>query len=297
MKLNAGVGGKFRIVAIRPDGTERVLADWFDNLILDKGLDRIATFIDCTSYCRVGSGSTPPDFGDLQMEEPIASTTSTVGAALGGNSASAPYYGWSRKTFRFALGAAAGSINEVGIGWGTASGQLFSRALVKNSIGDPITLTVLSDEVLDVTYELRVYPPVDDVISTVTIAGIEHTVTGRASAVTSGDWRPGGQFGSGINSQMTAYSNVIGTQTQYPSGSTSLGAYAQDAYVQGSYELSGITTFGLTIANFGAGGIRSLLLRTNTVGCFQFQFDPPILKDANKIVTINSTMSWSRYTP
>lgn len=297
MKLDTKLAGRLRLVAIKPDGTERVLADWFDNLILNTGLDRIGASANAITYARVGSGSTPPEVTDLNLQSPVASTTTVQGAVLSGNTSSAPYYGWSRKTFRFNTGVAAGVLSEIGIGWGTASGQLFSRALIKNSSGDQISITVLSDEALDVTYELRLYAPTDDVPYTVTIGGIEHTGVVRASRASSSDWQPSAVFGTSYTPQVTAHSGSIGTILQSPSGTFASGSVVLAPYTAGNYYRDFTATFDLNVANFGAGGVRAFDSRTAETGSFQFSVSPALLKDANKIMSITLRMSWSRYTP
>lgn len=297
MKLDTKIAGRLRVVAIKPDGTERVLADWFDNLILNTGLDRIGASLNAITYARVGSGSTPPEVTDLNLQSPVASTTTVQGAVLFGNTSSAPYYGWIRKTFRFNTGVAAGVLSEIGIGWGTSSGQLFSRALIKNSSGNPISITVLSNEVLDVTYELRLYAPTDDVPYTVTIGGIEHTGVVRASRASDYDWQPSAVFGTSYQPQVTAHSGSIGTILQSPSGTFASGSVVLAPYTAGNYYRDFTATFDLNVANFGAGGVRAFHSRTAETGSFQFSVSPALLKDANKIMSITLRMSWSRYTP
>ena len=156
MQHETQCAGWFKIEATRPDGTRRVLADWFPNLILNGGLDRMGANPDYLSWCQVGSGSTAPVAAQTALVNRIAGT-STQQNNVSGAQASAPYYGWYRRTYRFAQGVAAGNLSEVGVGWAT-SGSLFSRALILDGGGSPTTITVLSDEVLDVTYELRRYP-------------------------------------------------------------------------------------------------------------------------------------------
>lgn len=298
-QVKTAVGGKFKIVATRPDGTQRVLADWFDNMILDIGLNALMTTTGIMSQCRVGSGNTAPAAGQQALVTQIAST-GTVTASASGNATSAPYYGWFRYTYRFAAGVAAGSIAEVGIGWAASGNTLFSRALVRNSNGDPIVLTVLSDEVLDVTYELRVYAPTDDVSFNVDISGETYACVLRASQVTGQKWQPFYAFiGNGAQGSPTpyAYSGDIAAVTAAPSGTSSSGTSAWAAYVAGSFERDFTATFSLNVANFGAGGVKSISLETLAIGTFQCSFTPALLKDANKILTLDCTATIARHTP
>src|SRR5574337_1573872 len=180
---HARLAGKFSLVAHKLDGSSRVLAEWFDNLIVDNGLNRIGTgsYMD---QCYVGTGSTAPTNADTALEMQVASTSS-IHATTSGTSTSPPYYGYSRRTFRFGVGAAAGNLTEVGVGWYSGTNMLFSRALIKDIDGNPTTVTVLSDEVLDVAYEFRNYaPPADSAPYVVTISGVDYTFVTRAASVT-----------------------------------------------------------------------------------------------------------------
>ena len=76
MKIKASVqsrvAGHFCVNAVRPDGSVRALAE-FPNLITDWGLNRMASN-GYLAYCHVGSGSTPPAFGDTSLDVFIAET-------------------------------------------------------------------------------------------------------------------------------------------------------------------------------------------------------------------------------
>lgn len=295
MEIKSNFGGKFRIVAIRPDGTERVLADWFDNLILNIGLDRIGARLTCITHAHVGAGSSPPAVTDLAMAAGIASTSQFQGSRVAGNASAAPYYGWCRQTFRFNAGVAAGDLTEVGVGWGASSTQIFSRALIKNTSGDPITITVLPDEVLDVTYELRLYPPEADVPYSITISGVEYTGVIRPSRVTSSVWQPVMLFAGFAGQPVGVASGTIGSVTQRPSGSIQEVYPNFAAYVNGNFYVDTTSSWGLNMANFGPSGINSVYV--SWLGEFQYSLSQPILKDANRILSINARLSWSRYTP
>jgi hypothetical protein len=297
--LKAAVGGKFKIVATRPDGTQRVLADWFDNIILDAGFNKLMVDTNVMSICRVGSGTTAPAANQTGLATQVAST-STITESVAGNSSGAPYYGWNRRTFRFAAGVATGDITEVGVGWAASGAStLFSRALVRNTNGDPITLTVLADEVLDVSYELRVYAPADDLAFNVTISGVTYACVMRASQVTGQKWQPFYAFvDNGAQSAPLpyAYSGDIAPVTAAPAGTSAQGTGAWAAYTNGTFARTFTATFSLNVANFG-GGIKSVTLETLCFGTFQCNFTPVIAKDANKIFTLNCTLTLTRYTP
>lgn len=297
MKITNELAGKFRLVAVNADtGKERVLADWFDNLILDAGLDRIGSDT-IGIYCQVGSGSTAPVSTNTALNTHVAGTGS-ITAESHGTSDVSPYYGYLTRTYRFAQGAAAGNLSEVGIGWGISGSTLFSRALIKDGSGNPTTITVLSNEYLDVTYELRNYPSTTDSTFTCVIGGVTHNCTLRSAYVTDitswgnqlNDWPAQIQNGTSVH---FVRNGSLGAITSGPSGEIGMcSSFTNGTYTQGSYTNAGTINFNLASGNL-SGGISALVFRTY-IGSFQVSFSPPIAKDNTKTLSINVTVSWAR---
>ena len=292
MQHETQCAGWFKLEAIRSDGTRRVLADWFPNLILNGGLDRMGANSDYLNWCQVGSGSTAPVATQTALVNRIAGTN-TIQADVNGAQASAPYYGWCRLTYRFAQGVAAGNLSEVGVGWAT-SGSLFSRALILDGGGSPTTITVLSDEVLDVTYELRRYPGTVDLTGTVVLDGVTHNWLSRASGVTdSGHWAGTGAMALDWDA---AFNGDIGPVTaSWPSGASGLLSATPLAYSSGSYTRAATVSAGLGDSNL-SGGIRSILITAYGLGAgrYQIQFDPAIPKDNTKVLSLTIQHTWAR---
>lgn len=276
------------------EGTRRLAVDWFPNLILEGGLERMGESADYMQACRVGAGSTPPTINDTTLDSQVATTTGISGNVAGAQSVE-PYFGWRRRTYRFPEGSAAGNLSEVGVGWGSG-GLLFSRALISDPGGAPTTISVGTDETLDVTYELRMYTPVGDLTGTVNIAGVNHAWVSRAGSVTnSAQWSPG-PTGSVVGPVTgTALTGPIGPVTGGPSGATSSLSLVRGSYAPNSRKISTTLTAGLTQGNL-AGGIRSILLQggVGRVGTYQIEFDPPIPKDATKLFSLTFEISWAR---
>lgn len=299
ISASAKLKGFFKLEAVRPDGSKRVLADWFPNLITDAGLNRMGT----ASYinaCHVGTDNTAPNVLDTTLGGYVAGTT-TIQAASSGAQSTAPYYGWATRTYRFAEGAAAGNLSEVGTASAAANGGgtvLFSRALILDMYGDPTTVTVLGDEVLDVSYELRLYPDLVDKTGTITITGSgTHDYTARPATITSGS-----RWGDILNRAVTfnyfsgpisLFNGAIGAVTSGPSGT---GSYNNPvttlAYANNSLERQARVSIGLNAGNL-AGGISSAKWDT-TLGAYQCDFVPPIPKDATKTLTIDFNVTWGR---
>lgn len=289
--------GRFKFTAIRPDGRERPLTDWFDNLVLDSGLNAIGTASQL-SACVVGTSNTAVSAAQTTLSGFLAGTTDIqeTNYGVGG---SGPYYGYKTIRYRFAQGVATGNINEVGVGPSKTSGAtLWSRALTVNGGGTPTTVTVLADEVLDVTYEIRLYAPVaDGAGGPFSIGGVNYNVDWRAANVTSANtW--GQYIGSTASfaptgSTHVAYNGAMGAVTGAPSGTASSLTMSNAAYSNNSLQRDGIASYGLTQGNL-SGGILSTAILT-TLGSYQFEFDAAIPKDDTKTLVLNYRIAWDRY--
>lgn len=298
--INVGVAGRFKLEAVNEEtGERRELAPWFNNLILDQGLNIIGTS-QLGSYCHVGTGTATPTVTDTALGNKLAHTT-TVQSAVAGGSVSPPYYGSYTIVYRFAAGTATGNLTEVGVGYSTTA--LFSRTLIKDGSGNPTTITILASESLDVTYELRLYPPSADVAHSTVISGVTYTGVIRACNVTAftanSSWYAGYIFGStaGLtgSSNHLVYNGGIGPVTGAPSGTSSVTSNpVMAAYSNNSKQRTGTWTSTLTQGNV-AGGITASRHPT-TLGEYQISYSPAIPKDSTKVLTLGLTLSWDRVT-
>ena len=301
--IELGLEGRYRLT-VRDGKTLAVKrrTPWMKNIITDIGLNRIGSGLPFGSAIQVGSSNTPPVVGNTQLGTYIAGTTSVTNDASSAQS-SAPYYSRRTRTWRFTAGQAAGTIAEVGVGWTAATGNLFSRALVLDANGIPTTITVLSDEVLDITYELRVYPPTTDKVFQRTINGVLHDCVFRAREVTSPDRWVGNVSNvlfnglTNANQSSFVFNGTLGPITGSPSGvsgpSDTSGSFA--AYVNLSMQRKITYAFGLNNGNV-PGGVSCTTFTTN-LGSYQMSFSPPIAKDNTKTMTLSAIISWGRYNP
>ena len=293
-EFKTGLAGLYKIEAVRPDGERRLLLDWFDNLILDAGLNRLGSG-GAFDRCMVGTSSTPVTPSQTALGAQIASTTtieaSTNGTNLGGG------YAWARRTFRFPVGAATGNITEVGVGW--SSTDCFSRALTVDGGGTPVTITVLADEFLDVTYELRLHWPTVDISVNAFISSTSHAVVTRASQV--GSWLLTGLITNGSRSDLTppgqAFSYGAGAlgDITVDAGGTPLNSvnmtYAA-AYVNNSLERNYRAVFGLANGDVDISNIKI----TTPFGQFKTSFSPVIGKRNTNSLTLDYKVTWARRT-
>ena len=162
IKNNIGLEGLFRLQTFKKDSTEVVNdTGWFNNMILNTGLNQMISTNDYLAYACVGTGANPVTATQTTLQTFLVN--SAEGSSIGGGITGNPYYSFQRVRYQFPVGSAAGNLTEVGIRGGT-TGNLFSRALIRDNLGNPTTFTVLGDEILQVTYELRCYPNQDDVV-------------------------------------------------------------------------------------------------------------------------------------
>lgn len=160
------VKNRFKLIRISAQGDEVDSSDWSNNMVLDSGLVSILSSgsIDMRAVCGTGNSAVSPSdvslSSFLQGAQGFAIENSTDRVY-----ASSPRYIKHTWRWRFDQGSVVGNISEVGVaislGQPTSSTPLFSRALVSDSSGNPTTVTVLSDEFLDVVYELYIYAPDD----------------------------------------------------------------------------------------------------------------------------------------
>jgi len=294
---SVGMAGYFTIKKFDENGEQN--GQWeFKNLILNQGLDRIATNGDYLYYCYVGSGNATPAVTDTTLQSQIASVYDSSNGTYGNNGVS-PYYWWRKKTYAFGQGVAAGNISEIGIGW--VGNALFSRALILDEFGNPTSITILSNELLTVDYEIRVYPKLTDDIGTVVFTGSKggsYDWIFRTASANSIDWVSSYIPYAYINFTSTGHddrhaSGDIGSVTSVPSGIVDTNTIPTiQPYVPGSYESVATTSFSISQANF-AGGVRSLYI-IRGFGMYQIQFDPAIPKEDTDTLSITYTIKWGR---
>lgn len=306
MNVQANATGFFKLEVrkVNEDAPHTVI-DWFPNLITNQGLDRLgvgATIL----YCSVGSGNSTPVAASTGLDSKIGSSVYRNNTINRGALATAPYYGWVRQSYSFPVNTVVGNLSEVGIGWanGTNNNSLFSRSLIKDESGNPITLSIVADDLLTITYELRLYPTLTDTVGTIDTGLGTHTYILRAANVTKGYYWNGdyGEYSAmGYSSNAKTYPTDIGDVFNQPSGTESgyLGYVEQQAkpYTAGNYYRDVAFSFGVNSANHAA-GIRSLAWLSNSgLGACQIQFDPPIPKTNLQRFDLTLRVSWGRYTP
>lgn len=303
-----GLAGKF-FLTLTNTKTGEVREFSSNNLILDSGLNKYGSDTGQWSFCNscmVGSATDEPVATQTTMSGLMAvSTTVQSSGSVATNTTTMPYWSKQQRTFRFNTGVGTGNISQLAVGWGGSPSNgtyqgLFSLVRIKDSNGNPITITKLEDEVLDVRYELQMILPQNDTTGTVTIGDQTYNYISRPSTASS--WNPAYPIRDGVASSIgQVWSGDIGTQLSNPAGSS---ANAESTYlnptVAGSFVCTGTSISGLNYGNL-SGGVQSL--RLNFYGhTWQIQFNntvdgSKIPKDATKTMRLNFTLSFGRTTP
>lgn len=312
---NSGMAGRFmcEMHTVDENGMElpnsrRVVAPWQDNLITDSGLDNLAGTW-WMSECQIGSGNSPPSVSDVALQAPLATQSGSVVA--GPNNAAE---GWNSVvgTYVFGQGVGTGVISELAVRPSSGS-NITTRALIKDSDGEPTTIAKGPMDVLTVTYQIREYPDQTDTVTVVENphTSVQYNVVSRALYGTHylrlNAWNRRGAFSTGGNAN-TGLHVDNSALTPWNSAYTALTGTAKHAtlasYVPGTYRLDGTFTFTESDGNVSGGISRILIGAASTShqngdqGFFmQASFDPPIDKDNTKTLIITLRKSWGRHTP
>lgn len=312
------VSGRYRFTIRRPDGTVRHETDWFDNLITDGGLDNVFSDNDWDRFCYVGTGNTPPSGGDTSLVTPVAGAPGeqSVSSSSGHAFEAAFGYAFLTKTYRFDVGEAEGVLSEVGIG--PNGSDLTSRALIRDGSNNPTTITVLSDEILDVTFQVRMYHGEDvtvDAVQTLNTADYNTKIRlyrvdqwpAGSGAFLDGEWsffsitQGGMRLYDGPEIPNWTENTTVNGNTLYegPTSGPGAGSVTNLPYVGGSYQRDATGVFGFNYGNGAPNGISNILVRTLWTQYMMFwdQVASPgqgIPKDNTNELTINWRWSLAR---
>lgn len=297
INIHNKVGARFKLIVHKGDGFAVRETNWFHNIVLDSGLAQMSagTWI---NRCCVGSGNSTPLPEQANLDNFIASTNTKISESSSSNPSSPPYYVSAKVTWRFDEGVAAGNLSEVGLGWSNVN--LWNRALIKDTNGNPTTITVLSDEYLDVIAEIRVYlrdnisgsfnllNKTGEVIST-------HSIIGKPAYINS-LLRPSFEKISFNTTVGYVYDGNIGEITDAPQGKRAEFIVGPTIYTGLSAQC--VYTLPLAVANFTHISFLCstyLLSSSGNAIYYQFQISPPILKKDTQVMTYTFEISWGRY--
>lgn len=312
MQANMGMTGEFRVVVKRADGSVKTDTGYQKNLILNQGLDFFGggKGTDMMAYCVIGSGNSQPVYTQNKLDTAIIgvsgatfSTKYDYDASRDGN-----LYKTNKVCKYSFTGLNNVNISELGLAsvYNSISDYfLCTRALIKDSQGNPTTITVLSGEILEIYYKLwAVYDTTDKTGTLNLLDGVSGSIaynwTVRLAHVTD-RLSYASQLGyvlSSVYDRWTTFNTGDLTAiTTSPSGSGA-NFYSDNfkPYVANSYKR--VIEIPLTVSQENK-AIRSYTLSTS-MGAYQIRFgsvadDSPIIKTSTKTLSIPIEVSWARY--
>ena len=312
MQANMGMAGEFRVVVKRADGSTKIDTGYQKNLILNQGLDFFGggKGTDMMGYCVIGSGNSQPVYTQNKLDTAITgvsganfSTKYDYDAARDGN-----LYKTNKVNKYSFTGLNNVNISELGLASTYSNATTYflcTRALIKDSQGNPTTITVLSGEILEIYYKLwAVYDTTDKTGILNLLDGVGGSIaynwTVRLARVTdnlSYTYKLGYVLSSVPNKFTTFNTGDLTAITTSPSGSGS-NFYSDNLkpYVANSYKR--VIETPLTVSQENK-AIRSYTLSTS-MGTYQIRFgsvadDSPITKTNTQTLTIPIEVSWGRY--
>ena len=301
LNINAKLEGKYKLVIKHADGTATDTG-WFDNLILNSGLDALGASNVDVRYGVVGSGTSTPIASQTQLDAQFGSygTVQTAYGLASVSSGSPSYVRTLTRAYQWAQGGVVGTLSEIGIGPASNGLGLFSRALILDSLGSPTTLSLISTDQLIAYYAISITPNIGDTTGSVVISGTTYTYTLRlanaASFASFSNLLLGYQF-SQIQPPTTYGSDAtLGSITGQPTASSSstLSSQSQGTYATGSYHADGTVTMSISQGNV-TGGIKAMLLPYGAGSTMNYQvlFSSPIPKTALNTLSLTFRFAWS----
>ena len=302
------IAGRFKLAAHCSNGAIARELPWQDNLITDVGLDMWLTWA-TLGYCVVGTGSAPPAVTDTALAAYQAVSSTIISTVLTFN-VEENYWSIVLR-YRFAEGVAAGNLTELGLTDtnNILNMRLFSRALITDN-GDPVTFPVKANEYLEVTYEVRVYFPIQDYVvelpvDTRLMPAQTLTLTHRTAAIN----QPQNVVSKIRNYlRVSAYQGTMVNTTGTPTDiidSSSVAAILVDwqPYTSGANKRVGKFTVApnlwalteIRTLRFGDRNNGSPNTYQSPVG-LQVGFDPPLQKDAVETLVITLELAVARRT-
>lgn len=303
--------GIIGLKVVRPNGVVRRNLK-FNNLVMDNAFNQVAMesnasnqhFEAISRTCRFGTGTTPPNASQTDLAARTGSyVTRFTTSSTSVNSGTAPWYNSVTREWTFNPGTVYGNLTEIGFFYG-ASGPMFSRALILDEEGNPTTLTLLEDEYLYVTYEIRSYVgELTDQSAEVNIGGVDYNVNVRKVGVSSatGVWSPNEKpwisvmrrLGNSPSQMSNTDTDISGTGVNGPGGTDQ--PYSPNSLVRATK-----FSWGPTQGNV-AGGINQMYVSVGSSPAygagFSLFFDKHIPKTSDYSMSLTFETAWGRYVP
>ncbi|MGR6502815.1 hypothetical protein [Shewanella sp. Koi 1] len=330
--------GRFKLQIKNTQTSEEKTVDWQDNVWLQQFFSS-AIYSQSSApyaYCFFGTGTTTPATTDTDLASPLTSyqyigTTNGWGSPTITTTRSGDVFTKEIElTFSGAQGAIRGNVTELGLSL-LSTRKLFTRALIKDTSGNPTTITLGEFDILTVYYTITVTIDVSNpVLATHTFSFNGSTITAtlrytnyNATGLNAASiFAVGSQTTSFNFARIFGFTNyayaVTGLPTDYAdlnsAEHTILGASITTTSISNTSGTVGdgdsLNTTLLSSGNTSAAGVRTgtwnmLVLggsssgtsAINTFADYVITFNPSLVKGASDIFTINSLMLMYGGTP
>ena len=308
--MHIGIAGEIRCVVTNADGTVKTDTGFHKNLILNQGLEFFGGSKggNINSSCAIGSGNSIPAITQTKLDAFIVTAngsdiTSSYSYEDKGDNL---YRIWEQKKYRF-TGLNNVNISEVGlVSTGSISTDYYltTRALIKDSIGAPTSISVKTGETLDIYYKIHKVIDISDKSYVINVldgngGAVPYNVVVRPNSVGNSDWANNVSAAISNTGNTWLSPNELGNISGAPSGGTTAVTYTLASYITNSYIRLATISVGLSSANFG---IRTAFRFAQNEVFFPFQIrfgrvsdDAALTKTANDTLTIPLEFSWGRY--
>jgi hypothetical protein len=294
--------GEYKTVLTKGDGTV-VESPWFDNIILNTGLDLLGSPTTGTvlGYLRLGTGTSTPAVTQTNVDAFLVTVNNNIGNTYT-TTGSPNYHSVGTIGYSFAQGAVVGNVTELAVGpLAGSTGNCFSRSLIVDNTNTPTALTVTAIDQLTVYYKLTVITSVNDFTGSFVIDGVTYNYTGRKTSIATLLH----VFTSSLNNTFTAITQAsshgtnaaLGPITGQLTTGTNVGNIsvfgARDTYTLGSYTCAQEVTYAADAGH--AQPIKGFILSfSNGTNGFQIVLDQAIPKANTNELKIKFGFSWGR---
>ena len=307
-----GFSGFYRVVIRSAMGVIKRELE-FCNLIVDEGLDEMATgqrIEVLMDYCYVGLNDTPAAFSDTMNALNATGSTNNQTTTISWENSNQNLL-FSR-VFHFVPSDNIHSVDLAEIAIGTNT-RLLSRTLFKDTGGASTTVKLAPTDSMDIHYDLRMYPPLLDVNSVLTIGADSYDLTDRACNIGGAISLSYSEYRRGIIPIVARATTANALEPKnsapaFPAGAYNATSYTTDAYVNGSFELTRHFSWDANKINF-AGGVCVFVFSASydyVIECRHQQlyvkqgtpdpvFGTRLPKQAGKELTLSVKTSWGRH--
>ena len=309
--MHSAFAGEVRFV-VENNGVKKLDTGFNKNLILDQGLHFFGggNGTDMMQYCLVGAGNSEPAITQTKLENCITGVSGVV------DNFKYDYVDDATDTYKCSLtykyvftNLAGNNICEVGLASvysSPLSNYICTRALIKDSLGNATTISLITGDTLTIYYKLWVVHSTLDTNQIINMSdgfgGSELYNVKTRLALVGNDAKWGSRLSEVVSSQSEVIrlnSGDLDSITSNPSG------YLSDIRAEMvTYNNDFSRVMNVFVNTSTANGIiRSLMIMSihvHVFGFHQIRFgrvsdDAPIAKDNTKELTIPIKLSWGRY--